>query len=311
MQIRLDVLNNHPEHRRFDGRRRLPPWLRKRLPLGAAMTQTSQLLHGLHLATVCEDAKCPNLPECWSKRTATFMIMGQRCTRRCWYCSVETGRPEPLEADEPERLAEAAASMNLRHVVITSVARDDLADEGAGHFARCVQAVRRLLPTAFTETLTPDFHARSECIARVLDSGVTIFNHNIETVARMQPVIRPQGRYDRSLEVLRLAKERLASHPAEGGRRFTKSGLMVGLGESFDEVLVCLRDLRAAGCDILTVGQYLQPTPQHAPVVKYWEPAEFDAIASAARGMGFVSVASGPFVRSSYNAAEVYEQATA
>ncbi len=317
--MKLDVLNNDPQFRRRPGPdgRRLPPWLRKRLPGGGVMAETRRLLNRLELPTVCTDARCPNLPECWSKRVATFMIMGHHCTRRCHYCAVETARPGPLQDDEPERIAAAAAQMGLRHVVITSVARDDLPDEGADHFARCVRAVRDRLPEAFTEVLVPDMHARTECIRTVLDARPTIFNHNIETVRRLTPVIRPQARYDRSLDVLRIARGLLSPSPSQGEgrgeglpRRFTKSGLMVGLGESTDEVLQTLTDLRSVGCDILTIGQYLAPTDRSAPVQRYYPPEEFDALAEQARALGFVSVASGPFVRSSYNAAEVYRQAS-
>ncbi|MDD4890590.1 MAG: lipoyl synthase [Phycisphaerae bacterium] len=313
--MELPVLNNSPEFRRMAGRRRLPPWLRKRLPDGGVMMQTRALLDGLKLATVCTDARCPNQPECWSRRTAVFMIMGRSCTRHCHYCSVTPGIPEPLADDEPGRVAEAAAAMGLRHVVITSVTRDDLPDEGAGHFARCVAAVRAKLPESLVEVLTPDFHARRECIATVLAAGPAIFNHNIETVRRLTPVMRPQGEYERSLAVLRTARELLAAEartflPGPAAKRaFVKSGLILGLGETTEEALETLRDLRAAGCGIVTIGQYLQPTGRSAPVAKFYHPDEFAEIGEAATAMGFESVASGPFVRSSYNAAEVYERA--
>jgi len=340
--MELPVLNNLPEYRRLIGRRRLPPWLRKRLPDGAVMMQTRGLIDGLNLATVCTDARCPNLPECWSRRTAVFMVMGRHCTRHCHYCSVQPGAPAPLAGDEPGRVAEAAAAMGLRHVVITSVTRDDLADEGAGHFARCVRAVRERLPESPVEVLTPDFHARPDCIATVLRAGPAIFNHNIETVRRLTPVMRPQGEYERSLAVLRTARDLLgraggfptdyadytdsernketnsfgneksaksAESVGNPNSAFVKSGLIIGLGETTAEILETLADLRAAGCQIVTIGQYLQPTDRSAPVAKFYHPDEFAELARQGRQMGFASVASGPFVRSSYNAAEVYQHA--
>lgn len=305
MTLELPVLNNLPEFRRLAGRRRLPDWLRKRLPRGVDVAATRRLIDGLNLATVCTDARCPNQPECWSRRTAVFMVLGRHCTRHCHYCSVTPGVPAPPADDEPARVAEAAAAMGLRHVVITSVTRDDLPDEGAGHFARCVQAVRARLPESMVEVLTPDFHARGECIDTVLSAGPAIFNHNIETVRRLSPVMRPQGDYQRSLDVLRLAAGRVPPSA------FVKSGLIIGLGETTGEIVETLADLRTAGCRIVTIGQYLQPTDRSAPVVKYYHPDEFDQIGQRARDMGFDSVASAPFVRSSYNAAEVYAQAQA
>jgi len=229
------------------------------------------------------------------------MILGDRCTRRCHYCSVTTARPDPPAADEPERLAEAVVELGLMHVVITAVARDDLEDEGAAQFAACIRAVRRRMPLATIEVLPADFHARPECIRTVLDAEPDVFNHNLETVERLTPTVRPQARYHRSLEVLRLAKQFRPAMP-------TKSGLMVGLGESIDEVHQAMADLRGVACDVITIGQYLQPTPQHAPIARFYTPEEFDALAETAREMGFPGVASGPFVRSSYNAAEVYER---
>jgi len=280
--------------------RRLPPWLKKRLPTGDVLLQTRQIVADSGVATVCEEARCPNLTECWSKRHATFMILGDRCTRRCRFCAVTTARPLPPFADEPRRLAVAAARLALRHMVITAVARDDLPDEGAGHFAECVRAVRAVLPGCAIEVLPADFHARDELIALLCAARPDIYNHNQETVERLSPWIRPQARYRRSLDVLRKVKE----HRPD---MFTKSGLMVGLGETRAELSQTLRDLRGVGVDILTVGQYLQPTPKHAPVARYVPPAEFDDVAAEARALGFLSVASGPFVRSSYNAGEVYQ----
>lgn len=264
------------------------------------MAATRRVVAASGVATVCEEARCPNLTECWSKRTATFMILGDRCTRCCRFCAVSTARPEPPAADEPDRLAEAVARLGLRHVVITAVARDDLADEGAGHFAACIRAVRARAPEATIEVLPADFHARPECIATVCDARPDVFNHNIETVERLTPIVRPQAKYRRSLDVLRLVKSHDPGIP-------TKSGLMVGLGETADELRQTLVDLREAGCSIVTIGQYLQPTPEHTPIARFYEPAEFDFWAAQAREIGFPSVASGPFVRSSYHAGEVFD----
>ncbi len=279
--------------------RRLPPWLKRPLPIGGGMASTRRIVAESGVATVCEEARCPNLTECWSHRTATFMILGDRCTRRCHFCAVSTARPEPPVADEPARLAEAVARLGLRHVVITAVARDDLADEGAGHFAACIRAVREQSPTAAIEVLPADFHARPECVATVCDARPDVFNHNLETVERLTPIVRPQAKYQRSLEVLRMVRSYNPRIP-------TKSGLMVGLGETADELRQTLVDLRAAGCAVVTIGQYLQPTPEHAPIARFYEPAEFDFWAAQAREIGFESVASGPFVRSSYHAGEVF-----
>ncbi|MCH8964387.1 MAG: lipoyl synthase [Planctomycetes bacterium] len=279
--------------------RRLPPWLKRPLPFGS-FGATRGIIARSGIATVCEDARCPNLSECWSKGTATFMIMGHDCTRRCHFCAVVTAKPDPLELDEPRRLAIATAEMSLNHVVITAVARDDLPDEGAGHFAECVRQLHERAPDTTVEVLPADFHARRECIAELVAAGPDIYNHNIETVERLTPVVRPQAKYKRSMRVLEIIKELSPDMP-------TKSGIMVGLGESFDELIATFRDLQAVGCDILTVGQYLQPTrTDHANVEKFYTPAEFDALADAARDAGFKHVASGPFVRSSYNAAEVF-----
>ncbi len=281
-------------------RRRLPPWLKRPMPIEGGMSLTRRVVGASGVATVCEEARCPNLTECWSHRTATYMILGDRCTRRCHYCSVSTARPEPPEADEPDRLATAVIELDLRHVVITAVARDDLPDEGVAQFAACIRAVRERMPEATIEVLPADFHARRECIATVVDAGPDVFNHNLETVERITPIVRPQGRYRRSLEVLRMVKSLRPDMP-------TKSGLMVGLGETDEEIRQALIDLRAHECDVVTLGQYLQPTPAHAPVARYYTPEEFDALGELARSLGFPGVASGPFVRSSYNAAAVYD----
>jgi lipoyl synthase len=284
-------------------RRRLPPWLKRPVPVAEALLHTRKLIDGLQLSTVCAEARCPNLTECWSRHTATFMILGDKCTRRCRFCAVTTARPEPPAEDEPQRVAEAAEKLGLRHVVITSVARDDLKDEGAGHFARCIRAVRERMPQATVEVLVPDFHARRECVQEVCDAAPEVFNHNIETVESQQKRVRPQGKYRRSLETLRLAKE---IRPA--GR--TKSGIMVGLGETRDELIQTFKDLLAAGCDLLTIGQYLKPMAGdgHAPVERYYPPTEFDELAAVARELGFNAVASGPFVRSSYFAETLFRE---
>ena len=281
-------------------RPRLPEWLRIRLPTSDRFAHTRALLEELKLHTVCESARCPNHWECWSRGTATFMIGGDRCTRACRFCAVTTARPLPLEADEPARVAEAAHRMRLKHVVITGVARDDLRDGGAEHFARTIAAVRKLSPGTGIEVLTPDFDDCDQSIETVLTARPHIFNHNLETVRRLTPAVRSRATYERSLSVLRKAK----AYAKRNGVLFTKSGLMLGLGEMEPEVTTALADLRRAGCDILTLGQYLQPTLKHLPVVEFVAPAKFAEWGQIARAMGFVHVASGPMVRSSYHADE-------
>ncbi len=278
---------------------RLPAWARKSGPLARGARQVRVLLREGSLHTVCEEARCPNLGECFTRGTATFMLLGDRCTRRCGYCSVSTARPLPPDPAEPGRVAEAARRMGLRYVVLTSVDRDDLADGGAAHFAATVRAVRQALPDAGIEVLTPDFKGASDALVAVLESEPEVFNHNIETVPRLFPRLRPQGRYRLSLDVLAAAK---ALRPAQA----TKSGLMVGLGETDEEVVSVLADLRAAGVDIVTIGQYLRPTRDHEPVARYVTPAAFHAFEGEARAMGFPTVYAGVFVRSSFNAEEVY-----
>ncbi len=279
-------------------RPRLPEWLRIQLPTTDRFAHTRALLDELKLHTVCQSAMCPNHWECWSKGTATFMIAGDRCTRACGFCAVNTARPLPLQADEPARVAEATRRMRLSHVVITAVARDDLPDGGANHFRATIAAVRLLNPGTVVEVLTPDFNDRDDAIDAVLAARPDIFNHNLETVRRLTPAVRSRATYERSLNVLRKAKAR------GGSRLFTKSGLMLGFGETEPELLTALGDLRAVGCDILTLGQYLQPTLAHLPVVEFISPEKFDAYGGQARAMGFVHVASGPMVRSSYHAEE-------
>ncbi|MGD0086573.1 MAG: lipoyl synthase [Verrucomicrobiota bacterium] len=279
-------------------RPRLPEWLRITLPTSDSFARTRSLLDELKLHTVCESAKCPNHWECWSKGTATFMIAGDRCTRACGFCAVSTARPLALEADEPLRVAEATRRMRLRHIVITAVARDDLADGGANHFRSTIEMVRELNPGIVIEVLVPDFNDHDDSIDTVLAANPHIFNHNLETVRRLTPDVRHRATYDRSLNVLRKVKAR------RGDTIYTKSGLMLGLGETEAELLTALRDLRAAGCDILTLGQYLQPTLKHLPVVAFVTPERFAHFKASAEEMGFLHVASGPMVRSSYHADE-------
>jgi len=277
--------------------RRLPPWLKRELPRGNQNSFTERLLRELRLETVCENARCPNRPECYSQRTATFMILGNVCTRPCGFCSVPRGEPLELEADEPDRVAEAAFRLGLKHVVITSVTRDDLADGGAEHFRRCILAVRARTG-AVVEVLTPDFLGDEAAIAVVLSARPEVFNHNMETVPRLYRKVRGRADYQRSLDLLQFVK---TSRP----ETVTKSGLMLGLGETREELLEVLADLRSVGCDNLTLGQYLAPTLKHIPVVRYVPPEEFTELGRLARRLGFQHVASGPFVRSSYHAAEM------
>jgi lipoic acid synthetase len=277
--------------------RRLPDWLKRDLPRGNGNFFTHELLRELRLETVCDNARCPNRPECYARRTATFMILGNVCTRPCGFCSVPRGQPEQLEDDEPERVAEAAQRLGLRHVVITSVTRDDLPDGGADHFYRCILAVRARTGAA-VEVLTPDFLGDMTAVDRVLEARPEVYNHNLETVPRLYKKVRGRADYRRSLDLLAHVKQQ--APPV-----VTKSGLMLGLGETTDELLEALADLRGAGCDVLTLGQYLAPTLKHIPVARYVPPAEFDRLAVLARSLGFTQVASGPFVRSSYHADEM------
>ncbi len=277
--------------------RRLPEWLKRPIPAAGGMSFTRSLVAELGLETVCESARCPNRSECWTRRTATFMILGEVCTRPCGFCAVKRGRPDEVAIDEPERLAEACHRLGLRHVVITSVTRDDLPDQGAEHFRQCVLAVRQRTG-ATIEVLTPDFDGRGELIDIVLSASPEVFNHNLETVARLQQHVRRKSQYAVSLAVLAHVKR---TRPDIR----TKSGLMLGLGETTEELVEALADLRSIGCDLLTLGQYLQPSSRHLPVERYLPPAEFDDLGRLARGLGFVDVASGPFVRSSYHADEM------
>jgi len=261
------------------------------------MQFTSGVIADLKLETVCESAKCPNRTECWSQRTATFMILGNVCTRPCGFCSVPKGKTETVQHDEPQRVAEAAERLGLKHVVITSVTRDDLDDGGADHFYQCVLAVRERTGAA-VEVLTPDFLGRTASIDRVVEARPDVFNHNTETVPRLYHRVRRNASYQRTLDLLARVKELAPELP-------TKSGLMLGLGETIEEVLSVCADLRAAGCEMITLGQYLQPSPAHLPVERYVPPEEFDEIGDLVRRLGFGMVASGPFVRSSYHAGEM------
>ena len=279
-------------------RRRFPPWLKKRLPLSGKVDFVRGLLDGLGLHTVCQSARCPNAGECFARGVATFMILGDRCTRNCRFCAVEHGAPLPVDPGEPARLAQAATTLGLRHVVVTSVTRDDLADGGADQFRRVILAVRERC-AADVEVLTPDFRGDNAAIDAVALARPAVYNHNLETTPAHYAAVRPEADYRRSLSLLARVKE-----IAPGV--VTKSGLMVGVGEKNEEILDTLRDLRQIGCEIVTIGQYLRPTHAHLPIQRFVTPQEFEEFARAARQMGFRAVASGPFVRSSYRAGELF-----
>ncbi len=278
-------------------REKKPEWIKVRLPNNPVFFSTKSLISDLRLHTVCEEAQCPNRWECWGQGTATFMIAGDRCTRACGFCAVKTAKPFALEVDEPDRVAEAAARMKLKHIVITAVARDDVADGGADHFAQTIRAVRERIPGIVVEVLVPDFNGKPDALEAVLRAKPHVFNHNLETVRRLTPLVRSRAKYDRSLEVLRAAK---AIEP----RVSTKSGLLLGLGEEEDEVVQAMDDLLAHDVTVLTLGQYLRPSPNHLPVVNYIHPDRFAALKKVAEAKGFEHVASGPLVRSSYHAAD-------
>ncbi len=278
---------------------RKPDWIKVRLPSNPKFFSTKALISDLKLHTVCEEAQCPNRWECWSQGTATFMIAGERCTRACGFCAVTTARPFALENDEPQRVAEAVQRMGLKHVVITAVARDDLADGGAEHFARTIEAVRALQPEIVIEVLVPDFNGKEASLRTVIEAAPEVFNHNIETVERLTPLVRSRAKYRLSLEFLRRAK-------AMSPKVVTKSGIMLGLGEREEEILQAMDDLRGIGCQVLTIGQYLRPSPQHLPVVEYILPERFAEYGEIARAKGFDHVSSGPLVRSSYHAADYH-----
>jgi lipoic acid synthetase len=274
-----------------------PEWLKVKAPGSPAYVRLKRLMGELRLNTVCEEAHCPNIGECWHHGTATFMILGDVCTRACPYCAVAHGRPASLDTAEPERVADAAEQMGLRYVVITSVDRDDLKDGGASIFAETIVQIRRRLPECRIEVLIPDFQGKEDPLHRVLDAGPDILNHNTETVPRLYRMARPGGRYPRTLELLDRARRYAPAIP-------TKSGMMVGLGEEWDEVVSTLADLHAVGCGILTIGQYLSPSSTHLPVARYYHPEEFEMLKTTALSMGFGHVESGPLVRSSYHAHE-------
>ena len=279
-------------------RTKKPDWIKVRLPNNPEFWSTKSLITDLKLVTVCEEAQCPNRWECWSQKTATFMIAGEKCTRACGFCAVKTAKPDALEADEPQRVAEATRRMGLKHVVITAVARDDLRDGGAEHFKQTIEAVREANPETIIEVLVPDFNDRDWALKLVMDARPHIFNHNIETVERLTPLVRSRAQYQRSLTVLKKAKLMV------DGKVATKSGIMLGLGERREELLGAFDDLLAHDVTVLTLGQYLRPTPKHLPVVEFIHPDVFAEYKEIALAKGFRHVASGPLVRSSYHAAE-------
>jgi len=284
------LVSIHPQPQR-------PGWLRAPAPSGDNYHELKRLVRQLNLHTVCESAACPNVGECWNQRTATFMILGNVCTRRCGFCAVQKGAPLEADYDEPRRVAEAAAALGLRYAVVTSVDRDDRKDGGAELFALTIQAIRQRIPGCRVEVLIPDFQGSREALKIVLDAGPDVLDHNIETVPRLYREVRPGSRYERSLELLARAKEAAPATPV-------KSGMMLGLGETENEILAVMRDLANRGVDILTLGQYLRPSPRHLPIARYYRPAEFDALRLAGGEMGFAHVEAGPLVRSSYHAAE-------
>ncbi len=275
-----------------------PAWLKKKAPSQSVLAEMEALLDGLSLHTVCQSALCPNLGECFSQHTATFLIMGDTCTRNCRFCAISKGRPAPLDTDEPGNVARAAAKLGLKHVVVTSITRDDLADGGATHFAITVSAIRQTSPRATIEVLIPDFGGSQEALRILVDSAPEVINHNVETIPRLYDQVRPRADYRRSLDLLRAVK-------AMDGNILTKSGLMLGLGEEYPEVVAVMEDLRNVGCDALTIGQYLAPSAEHHPVVRYVTPEEFGEFPRLGKRMGFGYIASGPFVRSSFRAAEM------
>lgn len=284
-----------------DTAKRMPEWMKRPIAREGSYDTVKQLMDRLELHTVCQSAKCPNQGECFASGTATFLIMGDACTRGCRFCAVDTRVPAPLDPDEPARLAEAVLLMRIKHAVITTVTRDDLPDGGAAHFVAVIEAVRDASPGTRIEVLTSDFGGNMSSVDTVSDALPDVFNHNVETVPRLYAEVRPGAEYARSLKVLARVKER---HPAMP----TKSGLMLGLGETHDEVVAVMRDLRAAGCDMLTLGQYLRPSSKHLPVAEFVPPEEFDALAREADTLGFSAVASAPFVRSSYHAGEMVQR---
>jgi len=282
-------------------RLRKPEWLKQRLPTGSDFEKTKEMVHKGRLHTVCQEAGCPNIWECFSHHTATFLIMGSRCTRNCRFCAVNEGPLEPPDPQEPDKVANVARKMGLKYVVVTSVTRDDLPDGGAGHFSKTIKKIRQKIPGVCVEVLIPDFQGNKEALATVLKAHPDVLNHNIETVPRLYPEVRPQADYQRSLALIQNAHE-------FDPDLMTKSGLMLGLGEYPAEIRHTLEDMLNSGCRILTLGQYLQPSKDHLPVKRYIPPAEFDEWRETALKMGFMEVASGPFVRSSYHARELFQE---
>ncbi len=281
-----------------------PPWLRANLGKASEISTVQKLIKQKGIHTICEEGRCPNRGECYAKGTATFLLMGKICTRRCAFCQVQGGQPQPLDTQEPQRIAEAVEALGLDYVVLTSVARDDLPDQGAGHFVRTMQAIRQIRETIKIEVLTPDFRGNRALIAQVVHAQPVCYNHNIETVRRLQNLVRRGASYDRSLQVLAVVKELNPALP-------TKSGLMLGHGETLPEVVETLGDLYRVGCRRVTIGQYLQPSRSHLPVQKYWTPEEFQEIGAIAKAMGFTHVSAGPLVRSSYHASRDDSQSPA
>jgi lipoyl synthase len=297
------VPHRHPEKRERPESPVLkkPDWIRVKAPSGATYAETREIVRKHKLSTVCEEAACPNIGECWQERHATFMILGEICTRACAFCNVTTGLPKPLSPDEPKNVGEAVAAMGLAHVVVTSVDRDDLEDGGARHFVETIDAIRTSSPGTTIEVLTPDFLRKPGAAEQVIDAAPDVFNHNLETVPRLYLEIRPGARYYHSLRLLERVKERNA-------RLFTKSGLMVGLGETRSEIMQVMDDMRSAGVDFLTVGQYLQPTRKHAPIDRFWTPEEFAGLESIARAKGFLMVSASPLTRSSHHAGADFQR---
>src|SRR5438477_5567740 len=305
MTVVLDASNRprHPEkaHRPDAPMSKKPDWIRVKAPVSKGYEETRAIVRANGLHTVCEEAGCPNIGECWDKKHATFMLMGDTCTRACAFCNVKTGLPGPLDDAEPKRVAEATAKLGLKHVVVTSVDRDDLEDGGAGHFAAVIHAIRACCPSTTIEVLTPDFLRKDRAIEKVVAARPDVFNHNLETVPSKYLTVRPGARYFASVRLLQQVKQ---LDPT----MFTKSGLMVGLGEERSEILQVMDDLRAADVDFLTIGQYLQPTPKHHPLIEYITPQEFEDYATMARGKGFLMVSSSPLTRSSYHAGDDFEK---
>ncbi len=284
--------------------RRLPPWMKVRMPGGPEYIRLKNLLRESGLHTVCEEARCPNIGECWDRRSATFMILGDICTRRCHYCAVTTGRPTGLDMAEPDRVARAVQNMELRYCVITSVNRDDLPDGGSLVFAMCLRRIRKLAPECRVEVLIPDYNGSLPALKTTVEAGPAVLNHNIESSRRIFPKVRPKGDYRRSIDLLARVKDLDPNMP-------TKSGIIVGMGEAWDEVMETMEDLRAVGCDLLTIGQYLRPSKNHVAIDRFYTPDEFDKLRMLGESMGFKHVASGPLVRSSYHADDQHDAASA